>query len=189
MANDPLNRAWGKKSIHLQKPDWSSLEQLMHAPIYIVQPIPGAGIEYVDQEVEKLVKSLGKVGLIVIDGIDHINIWANGHYRAENPGASWAEVSAKVKWMALTCRCPVIADTRIVNSNPDEGAMPNPTIWDLPYQGALANSADLICLLDGFSYLRHGSLFRLRTSFSRNGLYAWVDLIDDQVSGRVFERQ
>lgn len=184
---DSRSRSWGGNNRSIAEPEWAELQQLMAAPIYVSQPVPGVGIDYIDEEIEKLVSALGQVGLIVIDGIDHLNIWANPQYRSENPGASWAAVSAQAKWMALRHRCPVVIDTRILNTSPDTGHLHHATLRDFPYQGALANSTDLVCILEGFSYLQQGRAFQLRTAFSRNGLYAQIDLHHDEKEDRIVE--
>ncbi len=184
-AKDPQSHVWGRKGANDAEPGWKNLEPWLAAPIYVTQPIPGAGFEYLEHEIDKLVDRLGKVGLIVIEGIDHLNIWANPQYRSENPGASWADLSARAKWLAMSHNCPVVLDTRIVNNTPDAGHLANPTTRELPYQGAVANSADLVCFLEKFSYLQNGRAFQLRTGFSRNGLYALVDLVHDHDSGQI----
>lgn len=186
-GGDSKNRQWGRSPRNIAEPDWENLKRLTEAPIYVTQPIPSAGIDFIDQEIEKLVGVLGNVGLIVIEGIEHLNIWANPEYRSENPGASWAAVSAKAKWMALMHRCPVILDARVVNNCPETGHLANPTVIDLPYQGALANSADIAYFFEKFSYMKQGRAFQLRTAFSRNGLYALMDLFHNEETDQIVE--
>ena len=168
--------SWGINATSNTEPEWKCLEALLQAPIYVTEPIPGSGIEYLDKEIEKLADALGGLGLIIIDGIDYLNIWEDTQFNTRNPGASWSVVSSKLKWMAINRKCPVIIDTKVENANPDNGRLSEPTLRNLSYEGAIANSADHVLMLHDISCVPDGHSAILRTVFSRSGLGAWVDL-------------
>lgn len=173
---DPESQFWGINRSKTAEPNWSKLEALMQAPIYVTESITGADINYIDLQIERVAKTLGEVGLIVIEGIDYLNVWADTEYRSENPGVAWSRVSAEAKLMALSHKCPVILNTRVVNKDYYAEPLNNPSIRDLPYEGALANSADVVLIADRFSGQLSGRCFDLRTVFSRNGRYALVEM-------------
>ncbi len=175
-AKGAMQWAWGTKLGENKEPDWSRLTALTEARIYITQPLPGADIDYLFQEVEKLAESIGQLGLIVIEGIERLNIWAKATSSITNPGERWASVSANLKQLAAYLKCPLVVDVRIDNQRPDDGHLTNPGLSDLPYEGALANCADLVLMLQDFSYLREGTRACLETRFSRTGLVACTEL-------------
>lgn len=175
-AKESVQWAWGTKLGENKEPDWPKLTALTEAPIYITQPLPGADIDYLFQEVEKFAESIGQLGLIVIEGIERLNIWAKATSSITNPGERWASVSANLKQLATYLKCPLVVDVRIDNQRPDDGHLTNPGLSDLPYEGALANCADLVLMLQDFSYLREGTRACLETRFSRTGLVARTEL-------------
>lgn len=186
-AKEAVQRAWGSKPGEQKEPDWSKLTALTEAPIYITQPLPSADIDYLFQEVEKLAESIGQLGLIVIEGIERLNIWAKATSSITNPGERWASVSANLKQLATYLKCPLVVDVRIDNQRPDDGHLTNPGLSDLPYEGALANCADLVLMLQDFSYLRVGTRASLETRFSRTGLVARTELDYLSETGRWIE--
>ena len=153
-----------------QSEDWAQ------APIYITEPKTGIAIQNLVQEVEQLARTVGPLGLIVIDGIDHLNIWADRQFSADNPGGGWASVSSALKHLAINQKCPVIIETRIQNRHPENGHIPEPGLIDLAYEGALANSADLVLMLQDFACSEKGHKVSLRSAYCRSGLGAWIDL-------------
>lgn len=151
-------------------------EAWAQAPIYITEPRTGVAIQILVQEIEQLARAVGSLGLIVIDGIDHLNVWADSQFNAENPGASWAAVSSALKWLANNHQCPVIVETSIQNKQPENGHLSEPGLRDLAYEGALANSADLVLMLHDFVCTENGHTASLRSSYCRSGLGVWIDL-------------
>jgi len=151
-------------------------EAWAQAPIYITEPKTGIAIQNLVQEVEQLAREAGPLGLIVIDGIDHLNIWADTQFSANNPGGSWASVSSALKWLAINQKCPVIVETRIQNRHTENGHIPEPWLRDLAYEGALANGADLVLMLQDFACSEKGHTVSLRSAYCRSGLGVWIDL-------------
>ena len=168
--------SWGSNAASNVEPDWKCLEALAQAPIYVTELIPEADLEYLEREIKVLNDSLGGIGLIVIDGIDHLNIWSDIQFKPHYLGANWSIVSSTLKWMAINQKCPVIIDTKIEYDNRANGHLDDLTIRHLPYEGAIANCADLVMILENFSYSSDGNTASLRTAFSRSGAKAWVDL-------------
>ncbi len=172
LSNDAVPWSWGMQPVSGGEPDWSKLQDIVDAPIYITQPPHSIGIDYLLKEADKLSGAVGQLGLVVIDGIDYINVWSQCDAGAGNPASSWAMISSALKQMATHLKCPIVVDTRIINRQPESGYLTHPGLRDLPYEGALSNSADLVLLLQDFSYLQNGMRARLETRFSRNGLLA-----------------
>lgn len=164
-GSDP---AWCKDRHNLDEINQELVAEHINAPIYVFDA-HGYSCEKIMAAIESCAKSIKAIGLIVIDGIDRLDIWTriSGNSIAER----WASVSSELKNLALTHQCPVVVDSRIKRIEPDGTVIELPGIGDLPHGSAIATSADYVFVLEAVAGVFGGEPSDLYPVYSRTGLF------------------
>lgn len=163
----------GSWSRNRDKPDLTKLQAIIDSPIY-VRDFTGLDLYQLTGNLQSLAKGFERMGLIVIDGIKYINRWHGSS--EELPEARWADVSFELKALAKATNCPVIVTSWLYPRKDDRPVIEVPTMRNLPHEGALACSADLVLALDCPQHNVSGEPALLNVVYSRHGLYGSVEL-------------
>jgi replicative DNA helicase len=126
----------------LEDEDWprisSTVSMLSEAPMFI-DDTPALSPAEVRARARRLVKEHGKLGLIVIDYLQLMQVPGNN----ENRTAEISEISRSLKSLAKELKVPVVALSQL-NRGLEQRADKRPIMSDLRESGAIEQDADLI---------------------------------------------
>lgn len=129
----------------LEDEDWprisSTVSMLSEAPLFI-DDTPALSPAEVRARARRLVKDQGKLGLIVIDYLQLMQVPGN----SENRTAEISEISRSLKGLAKELKVPVIALSQL-NRGLEQRADKRPIMSDLRESGAIEQDADLIAFI------------------------------------------
>jgi replicative DNA helicase len=129
----------------LEDEDWpritSTVSMLSEAPMFI-DDTPALSPAEVRARARRLVKEHGKLGLIVIDYLQLMQVPGGN----ENRTAEISEISRSLKSLAKELKVPVIALSQL-NRGLEQRADKRPIMSDLRESGAIEQDADLIVFI------------------------------------------
>lgn len=129
----------------LEDEDWprisSTVSMLSEAPMFI-DDTPALSPAEVRARARRVVKEHGKLGLIVIDYLQLMQVPGN----SENRTAEISEISRSLKSLAKELKVPVIALSQL-NRGLEQRADKRPVMSDLRESGAIEQDADLIMFI------------------------------------------
>lgn len=129
----------------LQDEDWprisSTVSMLSEAPLFI-DDSPALSPAEVRARARRLAKEHGKLGLIVVDYLQLMQV--PGH--TENRTAEISEISRALKSLAKELKVPVVALSQL-NRGLEQRADKRPVMSDLRESGAIEQDADLIVFI------------------------------------------
>jgi replicative DNA helicase len=129
----------------LEDEDWprisSTVSMLSEAPMFI-DDTPALSPAEVRARARRVVKEHGKLGLIVIDYLQLMQVPGNN----ENRTAEISEISRSLKSLAKELKVPVIALSQL-NRGLEQRADKRPIMSDLRESGAIEQDADLIVFI------------------------------------------
>jgi replicative DNA helicase len=129
----------------LEDEDWprisSTVSMLSEAPMFI-DDTPALSPAEVRARARRVVKEHGKLGLIVIDYLQLMQVPGNN----ENRTAEISEISRSLKSLAKELKVPVIALSQL-NRGLEQRADKRPIMSDLRESGAIEQDADLIMFI------------------------------------------
>jgi replicative DNA helicase len=118
-----------------------TVEQLNNAPIYI-DDTGGLNPLELRARARRLARSLGKLGLIVVDYLQLMSSTREG----ENRATEISEISRALKSLGKELQCPVIALSQL-NRDLEKRSDKRPVMSDLRESGAIEQDADLILFI------------------------------------------
>jgi replicative DNA helicase len=129
----------------LQDEDWprisSTVSMLSEAPIFI-DDTPALSPTELRARSRRLAKEHGKLGLIVVDYLQLMQVPGNN----ENRTAEISEISRSLKSLAKELKVPVIALSQL-NRSLEQRSDKRPVMSDLRESGAIEQDADLIAFI------------------------------------------
>lgn len=161
--------------------DESKLHDVAEAPIFLLDA-HGYCINKLTQRIDAFAQADEGMGLIVIDGIDRLDIWEG--MPDASLAARWASVSGALKSIAMRHRCPVIVNSGMQIYEKDETPIETALLRHLPHEGALAIAADQVLVLGTSDNMVSGEPVDLYSVYSRHQLLCSVQLRFDHKTGR-----
>lgn len=129
----------------ISEDDWprvmSTVSMLSEAPFFI-DDTPALSPAELRARARRVAKEQGKLGLIVIDYLQLMQVPGN----SENRTAEISEISRSLKALAKELNVPVIALSQL-NRGLEQRADKRPIMSDLRESGAIEQDADLICFI------------------------------------------
>lgn len=176
---------WRESCKNAAQPDSEKVSELSGAPLYVLDA-HGYSCQNLFNAIDSCAKSIKPLGMIVIDGLEHLNIWT-GIPETSLP-ARWADVSYELKFLASRHQCPVIVDSRINSCEPDGTKIEMPKLQHFPHGSAIASSADHVLVLEAVNGVMTGEPASLYSAYSHTGLEChWMQLRYEHDSDRWVE--
>lgn len=161
------NPAWRDSNQNSIEIDAGKTSELREAPIYVLDS-HGFSLQFLENAIDSCAKGFKELGLIVIDGLEHLDIWS-GIPDISLP-ARWAHVSSELASLALRHQCPVVVDSRVNSVEVDGSKVVLPTLRNFPHGSAIAASADHVMVLEAVDGVMSGEPSELYSVYSHNGI-------------------
>lgn len=133
----------------LAEHDWPKLtyaiQKLHDAPVYIDET-PGLSSMELRSRARRLVRQVGKLGLIVVDYLQLMSANGAGQNKPENRANEISEITRSLKNLAKELQCPVVALSQL-NRTLENRPNKRPMMSDLRESGAIEQDADVIIFL------------------------------------------
>jgi replicative DNA helicase len=161
------NPAWRDSNRNSFEFDAGKTSEIRDAPIYVLDA-HGFSLQFLQNAIDSCAKSFKELGLIVIDGLEHLDIWS-GISDISVP-ARWAHVSSELASLASRHQCPVVVDSSVNSIEADGSKVVLPTIRHFPNGSAIAASADHVLVLEAVDGVMSGEPAELYSVYSHNGI-------------------
>lgn len=168
------DKGWHEDRNNIGEPDSHKLSEYAEAPIYVLDA-HGYSFQNISHAINACAKSVNPIGLIVIDGLKHLNVWAG--LPDISLEARWADISQELKSLAITYQCPVLVDEHVNAHEKDGTRVEVATLRNLSHGAAIATSADHVLILEAVDGMVSGEPADLYSAYSHNGMSCrWMPL-------------
>lgn len=168
------DKGWHEDRNNIGETDSHKLSEYAEAPVYVLDA-HGYSFQNVSHAINACAKSVNPIGLIVIDGLTHLNVWSG--LPDISLEARWADISRELKALALTYQCPVLVDEHVNAYEKDGSRVEGAALRNLAHGGAISTSADHVLILEGVDGVVSGEPADLYSVYSHNGMLCrWMPL-------------